>query len=96
MEAGTAPTGEGLEREIAALLERERFEPPPEFAERALLNDPTVYEDAAEDPEGWWERHAEALHWFERWDTVLDESEAPFYKWFAGGRINAAYNCVDR
>ena len=74
MEAGTAPTGEGLEREIATLLERERFEPSPEFAERALLNDPKVYEEAAADPQGWWERNAEALHWFERWHTVLDES----------------------
>ena len=96
MEAGTAPKGEGLEREIAELLERERFEPPREFAERALLNDAEVYAEAAADPQRWWERHAEELHWFERWDTVLDESEAPFYKWFTGGTTNASYNCLDR
>ena len=96
MEAGTAPSGEGLEREIAELLERESFAPPPEFAERALLNDPQVYEEAAADPEGWWQRQAEELHWFDRWENVLDESEAPFYKWFAGGTINASYNCLDR
>ena len=97
MDAGTArPTGETLEREIAELLEQETFSPPPEFAERALLSDPKVYDDAAADPEGWWAGHAEDLHWFERWDSVLDDSQAPFYKWFAGGKLNASYNCLDR
>ena len=97
MDAGTArPAGEELEREIARLLERETFDPPREFAERALLNDPKVYEDAAADPEGWWAKHAGDLHWFERWTTVLDDSEAPFYKWFTGGKLNASYNCLDR
>src|SRR3954462_15536800 len=97
MDAGTArPSGETLEREIAELLEQETFPPPPEFAERALLNDAQVYEEAAADPEAWWERHADELHWFDRWDTVLDDSEAPFYKWFTGGKLNASYNCLDR
>jgi acetyl-CoA synthetase len=96
MEAGTAPAGEELEREIATLLERDAFDPPPGFAERALLNDPSVYEEAAADPEGWWAKHAEDLHWFERWSAVLDESEAPFYRWFAGGTLNASHNCLDR
>jgi acetyl-CoA synthetase len=97
MDAGTArPTGETLEQEIADLLEQKTFAPPAEFAERALLSDPQVYEDAARDPEGWWESRAEELHWFDRWDTVLDDSEAPFYKWFTGGRLNASYNCLDR
>ncbi len=85
-----------LEREIAELLDQETFEPPPEFAEQALLNDPKVYEEAAADPEAWWAGHADELHWFDKWDTVLDESEAPFYKWFVGGTLNASYNCVDR
>ena len=96
MEARAAAVGEELEREIEALLDRGTFEPPPEFAERALLNDPKVYEEAAADPVGWWERHAEDLHWFDRWGTALDESEAPFYKWFTGGTLNASYNCLDR
>nr|MBA3299596.1 acetate--CoA ligase [Thermoleophilaceae bacterium] len=97
MDAGTAPPApEGLEREIAELLERERFDPPAEFAERALLSDPKVFQEAAADPEAWWERHAGDLHWFERWHTVLDESEAPFYRWFDGGTLNASYNCLDR
>ena len=88
--------GEDLEHKIEQLLEQETFEPPPEFAERALLNDPKVYEEAAADPVGWWEGHAEALDWFERWDTALDDSEAPFYKWFTGGTLNASHNCLDR
>ena len=74
----------------------ERFEPPPEFRERALLNDPAVYERAAADPEGWWAEQAEQLHWFRRWDKVLDDSNPPFYKWFTGGTLNVSYNCLDR
>ncbi len=96
MEAGTAPAGEELEREIAELLEQETFDPPSEFAENALLSDPKVYDEAAADPVAWWERHAADLHWFEKWDTALDDSEPPFYKWFTGGKINASYNCLDR
>ncbi|MGH8939817.1 MAG: acetate--CoA ligase, partial [Actinomycetes bacterium] len=60
------------------------------------LTDPSVYEEAAKDHEGWWERQAEELHWFESWDQVLDGSEPPFYKWFTGGTLNPSYNCVDR
>ncbi len=96
MEAGTAPSGEQLEREIAELLEQERFDPPPDFADRALVTDPSIYDEAMSEPSAWWERHAEALEWFEPWDTVLDESEAPFYKWFTGGKLNASHNCLDR
>jgi len=96
LEAGTAPVGEELEKEIERLLDQERFEPPAEFAQNALLNDPAVYQEAAKDPQRWWAGHAEDLHWFERWDTVLDDSEAPFYKWFHGGKLNASYNCLDR
>ncbi len=93
MEAGTAPE---TERQIAELLDQEKFDPPAEFAERALLNDPSVYEEAERDPQAWWAKQAEDLHWFEPWETVLDESEAPFYKWFGGGKLNASYNCLDR
>ncbi|MDP8942632.1 MAG: acetate--CoA ligase [Actinomycetota bacterium] len=84
------------EREVERLAEQEAFEPPEEFRERALLNHPSIYEEAARDPEAFWARQAEELDWFERWDTTLDDSGPPFYKWFAGGRINASYNCLDR
>ena len=96
MEAGTAPTGQELEDELAELLDQETFDPPAEFVENALLSDPAIYEEAAKDPVAWWEKQAEDLHWFEKWDTALDESNPPYYKWFQGGKINAAYNCLDR
>ena len=97
MEASTkAVTGEELERELERLQEVETFDPPDEFKRNALLSDPSVYEEAEKDPEGWWERQAEDLHWFTKWDRVLDDSDPPFYKWFTGGKLNASYNCVDR
>jgi acetyl-CoA synthetase len=77
-------------------LEVERFEPPAEFREQALLNDPSIYEQAARDPQAWWAEQAEQLHWFRKWDQVLDDSNPPFYKWFIGGTLNASYNCLDR
>ena len=69
---------------------------PPEFREHALLKDPAVYEQAARDPQAWWVEQAERLHWFQKWDTVLDDSNPPFYKWFTGGTLNVSYNCLDR
>jgi acetyl-CoA synthetase len=88
--------GAELDRELADLLEVETFEPSAEFREQALLKDPAVYEQASSDPLGWWTSQAEELDWFRRWDTVLDDSNPPFYKWFMGGEINASYNCLDR
>jgi acetyl-CoA synthetase len=89
-------TGEALDRELAELLEVPTFEPSPEFREQALLSDPEVYEEAARDPQAWWAGQAQKLHWFEPWETVLDDSNPPFYKWFVGGRLNVSYNCLDR
>src|ERR1700736_6888466 len=94
-EPDTAASGQ-LDRELAELLEVEHFAPSPQFQQRALLRDPGVYEQAARDPLGWWSEQAEALHWFSRWEQVLDDSRPPFYKWFVGGTINASYNCLDR
>ena len=85
-----------LEQDLAALLEREWFEPPADFRANALISDMSVHEEAQRDPVGWWERQAESLDWFERWDQPLDDSEAPFYRWFAGGKLNVSYNCLDR
>jgi len=89
-------SGATLEQELERMLEIERFPPPDSFRAQALLTDPAVYEEAARDPQAWWAKQAEALDWFERWDTVLDDSDPPFYKWFVGGKINASYNCLDR
>jgi acetyl-CoA synthetase len=85
-----------LEQELGELLDQERFEPPEDFAREALIGDLSEHEAAAKDPQGWWAQQAKALHWFEEWDTVLDDSDPPFYKWFTGGKINASYNCLDR
>ena len=50
---------------------------------------------AAEDPEGFWAGIASELHWFEKWNKVL-EWDLPFSKWFVGGKTNISYNCLDR
>jgi propionyl-CoA synthetase len=55
-----------------------------------------AYRRALEDPEGFWGERAAALHWEKRWNRVLDASRAPFYRWFAGGRLNTCYNALDR
>ncbi len=86
-----------LEEQLSELLEIERFEPSKEFRSRALLSDPAVYEEAAADPEAWWQRQAtELLDWAREPSEGLDESNPPFYKWFADGKLNASANCLDR
>jgi acetyl-CoA synthetase len=85
-----------LEQELARLLEIEKFDPPEEFRRQALANDPSIYEEAERDWQGWWVKNARELHWFREWDQVLDDSNPPFYKWFVGGRLNVSYNCLDR
>jgi acetyl-CoA synthetase len=85
-----------LEHELASLLDIERFAPSAEFVKRALLSDPKIYEEADKDWQGWWVKQAEELHWFKKWDKVLDDSNPPFYKWFVGGQLNVSYNCLDR
>jgi acetyl-CoA synthetase len=91
-----AATGEELDAELATLLNVEKFEPTPEFREQALLKDPAVYEQAARDPQAWWAAQADELHWFQKWDRVLDDDDPPFYRWFTGGTLNVSYNCLDR
>jgi acetyl-CoA synthetase len=91
-------TTENLEKDLERLLEEnEKFEPPEEFKEKALWNDPSIYDEAAKDIREWWAGHAkDELHWFHEWDEVLDDSNPPFYKWFVGGKTNMSYNCLDR
>jgi acetyl-CoA synthetase len=85
-----------LEQELGDLLDQERFEPPEDFARAALLQDLSEHDAAAKDPVAWWAEQAKALDWFEEPDTILDDSDPPFYKWFVDGKINASYNCLDR
>jgi acetyl-CoA synthetase len=96
MEATTRASSEQVEREIGELIDQETFDPPKEFRDKALVTDESPYEEAGRDPAGWWAKQAEALDWFEPWNQVLDESDAPFYKWFVGGKLNASYNALDR
>jgi acetyl-CoA synthetase len=70
------------------------YEPPEEFARQANAQDPSIYEEAAKDYEGFWAERARELHWFEEWDQVLNW-DPPEAEWFAGGKINASYNCLD-
>jgi acetyl-CoA synthetase len=85
------------EPELDVLLSTERtFPPPPDFAAGAQWSDPSVYEQAAADPEGWWAGWAERLEWIEPWHTVLDWSDPPHARWFDGGKINVSANCLDR
>jgi acetyl-CoA synthetase len=85
---------------IESTLQEDRvFPPPPEFAARARINSMEEYErlraEASENPESFWARMAEELHWFKRWDTVL-KWEPPHAEWFLGGTTNLSYNCLDR
>ena len=84
----------------SVLDENRKFAPPAAFTENARINSleeyEKLYKESIEDPEGFWAKVASELHWYKKWDKVLDESEAPFYKWFVGGKTNICYNCVDR
>jgi len=54
-----------------------------------------TYQSWLNDPEAFWAEAAEAIHWYRKWDHVLDSSRAPFYRWFAGGMLNTCYNVLD-
>ncbi|MCA1728195.1 MAG: acetate--CoA ligase [Actinobacteria bacterium] len=75
-------------------LGQRTYEPPEEFAKNANVQDPEIWDKAAEDYEGFWEGWAKEMHWFKEWDQVLDW-DPPFAKWFVGGKLNPAYNCLD-
>jgi len=75
-------------------VEVRTFEPPEEFVSQANVSDPSVYEKAAEDYEGFWADRARELHWFKEFDQVLNW-DPPEAEWFVGGKINVAYNCLD-
>ena len=55
-----------------------------------------IYRRSLEQPEGFWAEAAEALDWDRRWERVLDDSEAPYYRWFSGGQMNTCHNALDR
>jgi acetyl-CoA synthetase len=78
------------------LREDRSFPPSPEFAARANAR-PGIHEEAAADPDAFWQREAlDRISWFTEPTEVLDESNPPFFKWFADGKLNVSYNCLDR
>ena len=73
------------------------YQPPAAFVAQANASDPAILEKFAEDKfPDCFNAYADLLTWFKPWHTTLDTSNAPFWKWFAGGELNASYNCVDR
>jgi len=94
----TAEEVELSEAQIAVhWREEEYFYPPAKFIGQANASDPAIFERFKEEnfPECFKE-YADLLTWDKYWHTTLDTSNAPFWKWFVGGRLNASYNCVDR
>jgi acetyl-CoA synthetase len=94
---------EGTEAEVSEAQiavhwrEEEVYPPPAAFTAQANAADPAIFARFGEEHfPGCFTEYADLLTWDERWHTVLDTSSPPFWKWFAGGRLNACYNCVDR
>jgi acetyl-CoA synthetase len=83
----------------STLDEQRSFAPSVEFSQKAQIKSlaeyEALYKESVEQPEKFWARAAEELHWFKKWDKVL-EWKAPWAKWFVGGEINLSYNCLDR
>ena len=84
---------------IESSLQEERLFPPrPDFSRRAHIKSREEYErlyrESIDEPEQFWGRMAEGLHWFKKWDKVLDWQH-PYAKWFVGGKLNASYVCLD-
>jgi acetyl-CoA synthetase len=89
-------TNEASHEAIENLSHEDRvFPPTPEFAAGANAT-PALYDEAAADHLGFWAEEARTLEWAEPFTEVLDWSQAPFARWFVGGKLNVAYNCVDR
>ncbi|MBA2311244.1 MAG: acetate--CoA ligase [Actinobacteria bacterium] len=85
-----------IEKTIEALLEERReFKPSADFTSQANVREAAIYQRAADDPEAWWESQADRLDWFQKWDKTF-EWNAPHHKWFIGGKLNVAHNCLDR
>jgi len=82
------------------LTETRLFEPSPEFKAKAVVPSREeynrLYRESLENPDAFWGKAAEELHWFKKWDRVLNDDNAPFYKWYEGGQTNLSYNCLDR
>ena len=75
----------------------EIYYPAPEVTDSANVQEyENLYQRSIKDPKKFWGERAEELEWYKPWDEVLDESDAPFYKWFTGARTNIVHNALDR
>jgi acetyl-CoA synthetase len=88
-------------RDLESILDENRkFPSPDNFRKVAHISNVedylARYRKSIEDPEGFWAAAAEELHWYKKWGRVLNSDDAPFFKWYEDGKINAAYNCLDR
>jgi len=79
----------------ALLKEKRRFPPPTAFVKNAVMNRKSIYAEAQRNFVKFWEQRARELHWFKPWTKALDW-KPPYAKWFIGGKLNVAYNCLDR
>jgi len=86
------------EAQIAVHWQEEAYYyPSAQFIAQANMTDPTIYDRFSLDNfPNCFKEYADLLDWYEYWHTILDTSDAPCFKWFVGGKINASYNCVDR
>jgi acetyl-CoA synthetase len=84
------------ERSEVLLKVEDKYYPPKEIVERAWVKDyESLYQESIKDREGFWAKVAEELHWFKKWDKVLDW-QFPYAQWFVGAQTNITYNCLDR
>jgi acetyl-CoA synthetase len=78
-------------------MEGDVYYPSQSVIDQAIVKDwDALAKSASQDLPGFWEAQARELDWFQEWDTVLDESNKPFYKWFTGAKVNIVHNCIDR
>ena len=78
-------------------IESEVYHPSSEVVAAAHIQEyESLYQQSLQDPEGFWGERAEELEWFQKWDKVLDDSDAPFFKWFVGAKTNIVHNAIDR
>src|SRR4051812_10648308 len=92
----TAPTQDEVDRRLDELSGTENFPPPSAFRPRRNEDVAGMYDAAEKDFAGFWAEQARELSWDTPFQTALDDSNGPFYKWFADGTLNASYNCLDR
>ena len=82
------------------MSEQKIFEIPASAKEKAWIDNDTylsMYQESVEDPEGFWNKQADRLYWFKKWDRTLDwDYNKAYIRWYEGGKLNVSHNCLDR